>query len=217
MDVGGIDACKKFYDKAGAKYVTLVDSQNALSDAFGFKVVPNGFLIDEAAVLRGVTLGGFNVKSPRTIQAVEEFLALSPATKHGAKPGSDEIRIAELKAAIAENADDAEAKFELGRLYLRLGKSAEAREHLEFAAGSKPPRAAYLFTLGSLELAEKNKDVALKLFKSALALDRGNYLIRKQIWMVEHPERFFPEIDWAWQSEQLRKERAAEGGGGGGS
>jgi len=41
-----------------------------------------------------------------------------------------------------------------------------------------------------------------------LALDRENYVIRKQIWMIEHPER-------AWQREQLAMARKAESGGGG--
>jgi len=30
--------------------------------------------------------------------------------------------------------------------------------------------------------------------------------VRKQIWMVEHPEKFYPTIDFAWQKEQLERE-----------
>jgi hypothetical protein len=30
--------------------------------------------------------------------------------------------------------------------------------------------------------------------------------VRKQIWREEHPERFYPVIDTAWQREQLVKE-----------
>ncbi len=36
------------------------------------------------------------------------------------------------------------------------------------------------------------------------------FLIRKQIWVAEHPERFFPTIDFPWQQEQLAAERARE-------
>jgi len=35
------------------------------------------------------------------------------------------------------------------------------------------------------------------------ALDPDNFTVRKQIWMVEHPERLFPVIDSAWQKEQM--------------
>lgn len=37
---------------------------------------------------------------------------------------------------------------------------------------------------------------------SALALDPENDLIQGQLWSLEHPDRFYPEIDLAWQEEQ---------------
>ena len=39
-----------------------------------------------------------------------------------------------------------------------------------------------------------------------MALDPSNFTIRKQIWMVEHPERFYPTIDSALQKQQLELE-----------
>jgi hypothetical protein len=44
-------------------------------------------------------------------------------------------------------------------------------------------------------------------WREALRADPDNYVIRKQIWAVEHPERFYPTIDWAWQKTQLARER----------
>jgi hypothetical protein len=32
-----------------------------------------------------------------------------------------------------------------------------------------------------------------------------NFTVRKQIWMVEHPEMFYATIDFAWQKEQLER------------
>jgi hypothetical protein len=43
-----------------------------------------------------------------------------------------------------------------------------------------------------------------------LRLDPENFLIRKQIWAVEYPEKFHPTIDFVWQETQLRAEREAE-------
>ena len=48
---------------------------------------------------------------------------------------------------------------------------------------------------------------AVEAWRRALAADPDNYVIRKQIWAVEHPDRFYPTIDWAWQKEQLARER----------
>ncbi|MDP9352809.1 MAG: hypothetical protein M3P51_14900 [Chloroflexota bacterium] len=49
-----------------------------------------------------------------------------------------------------------------------------------------------------------------QLWREALRLDPNNYVIRKQIWALEHPDKFYPEIDWDWQHQQLRSERLAE-------
>jgi hypothetical protein len=40
-----------------------------------------------------------------------------------------------------------------------------------------------------------------------MALDPDNLVILKQIWAVEHPERFYAsdKVDYAWQREQLEK------------
>ena len=51
---------------------------------------------------------------------------------------------------------------------------------------------------------------AVTAWREALAADPNNFVIRKQMWAVEHPGRFYPTIDFAWQKDQLARERAAE-------
>ena len=47
---------------------------------------------------------------------------------------------------------------------------------------------------------------ALASWRRGLELDPNNYLIRKQIWAVENPERFYEgDVDYDWQREQLAK------------
>jgi hypothetical protein len=41
-----------WHDKARATFTTVVDQNNLLASTFGFKVVPNGLLIDPNGVLR---------------------------------------------------------------------------------------------------------------------------------------------------------------------
>ena len=64
--------------------------------------------------------------------------------------------------------------------------------------------------LGGLLLERGQRDEAVAEWRSALHRDPENFLIRKQLWAIEHPEKFHPEIDFAWQQEQLRQEREAE-------
>lgn len=169
-------------------------------------MIPNGFFLDEAGRLVRSIVGGFEVRSPRTIEAVEAFLAQPKVSPDAtAKPVRDEDRLAELLAKIDADPKNAEVRLEAGKTLMRLGKATEAL----------PKSASAQFALGSCMLALDRKTDALAQLREALALDRENYVIRKQIWMIEHPEKFFPEIDWAWQREQLAKERKAESGGGG--
>ncbi len=212
MDAGGVKVAKPIYDRAGAKYVTLVDPQNALSEAFGFDVIPNGFMIDETGVLRYKKVGGFEVKSPATIKAVEEFLALPKAT--GAEPtiviDDDADQERERRGRIAENPEDGEAHLLLGRLLLRLNRADEAAPILQRAVELMPKSSPSRFSLGSALLTIGKKEEAVVRLKQALWLDRANFVIRKQIWLIEHPEKFHPTIDWNWQREQLKKEREQE-------
>lgn len=68
--------------------------------------------------------------------------------------------------------------------------------------------AAQLLRLGRI------RDATLQL-KRALGRDPDNWIIRKQIWAIRHPERFYSgAIDFRWQREQLKAERELMVGGG---
>lgn len=64
--------------------------------------------------------------------------------------------------------------------------------------------------LGHLLNAGGRPDEAVREWRLALRLDPENLVIRKQIWALEHPDRFHPAIDWDWQREQLERERQEE-------
>ncbi len=72
-------------------------------------------------------------------------------------------------------------------------------------AASPVKEAAELFARGVAVLRTGLRDEALALWRRAFALDPNNFLIRKQIWVVEHPERFYPQIDFDWQKERLER------------
>ena len=63
-----------------------------------------------------------------------------------------------------------------------------------------------LFARGVSRYAEDQASEALGLWRRALDLDPDNFLIRSQIWVAEHPERFYPQVDLDWQYLQLERE-----------
>lgn len=72
--------------------------------------------------------------------------------------------------------------------------------------GRMDPQALERFAEGASLYAHGHAEEALAVWREALALDPDNFLIRSQIWTVEHPEHFWPAVDREWQEFQLVKE-----------
>jgi hypothetical protein len=90
-----------------------------------------------------------------------------------------------------------------------LGPSPE--QELPYALGPlEQELVATKLQLGRVLLHAGRTAEAVTAWREALQRDPQNFLIRKQIWVAEHPEKFFPTIDFAWQQEQLAAERARE-------
>jgi hypothetical protein len=172
VEVRGAGAARPWLDGAGATFPTVVDSANMLGEALGYKVIPNGILLDESGAVRFHKFGGFSVTNGTDVEAVERLLAAPPANGAAASGAA----VAPVRAN-AMHAAQRVTMLQRGLDLLRAG----------------------------------NQEGALWAWREALAADPANYVIRKQIWAVEHPERFYPTIDWAWQKEQLARERQQAG------
>jgi len=70
-----------------------------------------------------------------------------------------------------------------------------------------PSPARQAFALGVQALERGDQVAAAQHWRRALQLDPKNFVIRKQIWALEHPEQFYPKIHPAWQRQQLADER----------
>ncbi len=80
-----------------------------------------------------------------------------------------------------------------------------ARLRAAFERGSDDSATAQ----AAAHLAAGNKPAAADALREALKSDPGNWLIRKQIWAIEHPDRFYDgPVDFAWQRAQIRRESA---------
>ncbi len=113
----GAEAARPFVEDAWAEFPTVVDDHGALSQRFGYKVVPNGLLVDEGGTIRYAKFGGFSIDDANDVAAVERFLAgedPGPSTK--AAPD----RLGRLERELVET------KLQLGRLLLESGRREEA-------------------------------------------------------------------------------------------
>jgi thioredoxin-like negative regulator of GroEL len=68
------------------------------------------------------------------------------------------------------------------------------------------PEALEQFAAGVAAHAAGDDAGALRLWREALEIDPENFLVRSQIWALEHPERFWPVVDREWQEQQLVRE-----------
>jgi len=168
MEHNGRDRARPYVERAGAEYPAVADEASLTTDIFGFKVVPNGVLVDEDGIVRWAKFGGFSIDNPSDVATVERFLAGEPV---GESPVASSAY--DLDATEQELAD---TRVRLGRLLESLGQ----------------------------------RDAAVAEWQAALRRDPANFVIRKQIWSALYPEKFYPTIDFAWQSEQLAREREAE-------
>lgn len=62
----------------------------------------------------------------------------------------------------------------------------------------------------AIVLLERGKRIeAIAELKRAFRLDPQNWIIRKQLWAIEHPEAFYEgDVDYNWQKEQQAREDA---------
>ncbi|MFM8561146.1 MAG: TlpA family protein disulfide reductase [Solirubrobacterales bacterium] len=104
---------------------------------------------------------------------------------------------------------DVGGAFDIGdprvRMNLERFLAGEPVEELE-SPGEIDPRALELFAEGVSALEGGDREGALALWREGLEVDPDNFIIRSQIWSLEHPEKFWPEVDVRWQEEQLLRE-----------
>ncbi len=160
MDALGADKALPFVQRASCEFTTVVDEENLLGQLYGFKAIPNGYLIDEAGVVRYKKLGGFDIRRAQTASIVESWAG---------SPGIDES-LREAEAALGAEHSEANAHFRAGLDLCREGKV----------------------------------DEAVAQWRRGVELEPDNYIIRKQIWAVQNPDRFYSgDVDFAWQKEQM--------------
>ncbi|MDQ0341094.1 tetratricopeptide (TPR) repeat protein [Caldalkalibacillus uzonensis] len=130
VDILGADVVKPYVE--GTTFTTVVDTENILSNRFGFKIVPNGIFVDENGTIR-LLKQRFSVTNEGHVQAVEKLL-------HG------EVKKIEFEDdyyATNDTTSDlekqlAQTKFKLGMEYSNQGRKEEALKELDEALALDP-------------------------------------------------------------------------------
>ncbi|MCA9322866.1 MAG: hypothetical protein KDB53_19150 [Planctomycetes bacterium] len=163
-------------------------------------MIPLWTLVDERGAMIETAASG---PSPKTLARIEELLARPPATatRRVGRPASED----ELRSRSGDG-DDA-ASMELAARYAQRGKLVGALETIDGLIARRPRSRTGWMIRADLCLRLARKDEALAALRAGLALEPGDYIIRKQIWCLEHPEKFYEgAVDYGWQRARLAKE-----------
>ena len=126
VDALGPSVVRPWTERAHAGFTTVVDQENMLAAAFGFKAVPNGLLVDPNGTLRFKQFGGFDIRKAENRAQVESFITQSFASVDATLPQS-------IQAATA-NADESwQTHFQTGVRWLESGHPREAALELRQA------------------------------------------------------------------------------------
>ncbi len=194
-----------YTQKFGVNFPVAVDAADVFGQAFGLKAIPVTFLVDEVGIIR-VRGGGPN---PALLQQIEAVLREPRSKMRGAMPQLASARSKEdLERVVSGAPDDWRARLALARLYDAEARFPDAISELEKATKLQPRDAGIPFLWGLVLLHQKQKEEALAKFKAARDLDPENWRMHKQIWAIEHPDKFYTgeSPDFGWQNEELRRE-----------
>ena len=144
--------------------------------------------------------------SPALMEQIEAILKAPQTSVRGQSPQlSAAVTRADLEKRLAATPDDWNSRLALARIFDDEGQAASAVSQLEAATKLRPRDSSIAFAWGLVLLHHGEKDAALVKWKQARDLDPENWRIRKQIWAIEHPEKFYTRDspDFGWQNEEL--------------
>ena len=208
VDVQGAQVVRTYTQKAGVTFPVAVETADVFGHAFGLKAIPETFFVDEVGIIR-LHGGG---PSADLLRQFESLLKEPVSSVRAVTPQLPGARTrTELESAIEKSPTNWQSRLALAELHDAENQFADAIAQLELAFKTQPRDASIPFVWGLVLLHQNQKDAALAKFKQARDLDPTNWRIRKQIWAIEHPDKFYSadSPDFGWQKEELAREKSA--------
>jgi len=206
VDVQGPEVVAPWVKKYDVKFPVVVDTADVFGAAFGLKAIPVSFLVDELGIIR--LQGGGPTKDFRT--QIEEILREPVSGGHlPMRESAPAPSLGELQQRVARQPDNPALRLALAQTLEQARDYTAALAECKVAARLQPGNAMIPFTHGLVLLRQGRTNEALVKFTAARDLDSGNWRIRKQIWALQNPDRFYGSqgIDWEWQKKQLAREK----------
>jgi hypothetical protein len=95
-------------------------------------------------------------------------------------------------------------KLEMAAEIFRFAAGSDA---IELAASEVQPHADY-FERGQALYENGDIEGAKKVWRAGIEVEPDHWNMRKQLWAIEHPERFYDgKVDYDWQKEQVEQGR----------
>ena len=93
---------------------------------------------------------------------------------------------------------------QLAEQFAATPKPNDLRQQAKAAGGLESPAALEHFQQGLALYEAGDTQAALVEWRKGVALEPDNRIIRKQVWAIEHPYRFYEgAVDFDWQKEQI--------------
>ena len=196
-----------FTKSSGVTFPMALDTRNVLNRVLGVRTVTNAFLLDEEGILRWQHLHGFRIARPEMLRMVERAIS-GDLEEIWADPNvrQESLDIEVLRGELATDPNNPEYTFMLAEALCQEDQTDEGKQLYHRVIELDPANSAAYYALGSLYAEEGNKNEAVRVMRQGLERDPMNFTIRKQIWRLEYPEKFYPKIDMAFQVERIKEE-----------
>lgn len=210
MDGQGAAVVRPFVEQAKAEFPIVVDSVDCLWDLLGFDYLPNGYYIDERGVIRYLKVGGFDIRDNINRKIIEDLIsdkwAKQPSRVQERPRLSFKKEVTDLKRQIKASSRGVEKRLKLCELLVKTDQHKKAAKEYDAILAVQPKNTRALFARGAVAIRLRKVRDAVTFWRKAFSLEPNNWVIRKQLWALEAPERFYPRIDHNWQNEQIRKD-----------
>lgn len=194
-----------YLDKAEASFISLVDPNNELAKTYNFWATENGFLIDEAGIVRMSKIGFF-FNSPDHVSELDNLIKTDfKAVVAPPQKLSVEEKMDAAKKRVSANPRQLDAAFELAELYRMKGDLKKAEETLRAIVGKKPFSAEARWRLGVViyELGDKEKGVSQ--WKLSRKLNLMSYIYMRNIQAFYKPEMFYTDITGGCKEKNCKR------------
>ena len=210
MDGLGGGMVRPLVKQARVTFPIAIDSVDCLWDVLGFDNIPNGYYVDERGVIRYLKVGGFDIRETLNAKIIEDLLSEKWSKKPQRIPEKPKLtfkkEIIELTQQLKSITRGVEKRLRLAELLVKTEQYRKAAKEYDTVLVQQPKNARALFARGVVYHREGKVAQAVNSWKKAFAQEPANWVIRKQIWALESPERFYPRVQFDWQNEQIRRE-----------